>query len=46
MINKALEEELAADIHALSIVAKTPAQWEENSTVSKSPPCLGGSANH
>ncbi len=42
LVNKILEEELKI-IHALSITAKTPAQWEENSVIEKSPPCLGGS---
>jgi hypothetical protein len=40
-VNTLLAEELQV-IHALSIVAKTPSQWEENSVVAKSPPCLGG----
>eukprot|EP00602_Paraphysomonas_sp_CaronLab_P003526 CAMPEP_0185025604 /NCGR_PEP_ID=MMETSP1103-20130426/8501_1 /TAXON_ID=36769 /ORGANISM="Paraphysomonas bandaiensis, Strain Caron Lab Isolate" /LENGTH=111 /DNA_ID=CAMNT_0027558843 /DNA_START=46 /DNA_END=381 /DNA_ORIENTATION=- len=43
LVNGILQEELKNDIHALSILAKTPEQWEENSTVTKSPPCLGGS---
>ena len=30
-------------VHALSIVAKTPAQWAKASHISPSPPCLGGS---
>ena len=30
-------------VHALSIVAKTPAQWAKASHISQSPPCLGGS---
>ena len=42
-VNDCLKEELAQSVHALSIVAKTPAQWAENSKVEKSPPCLGGS---
>lgn len=33
-------------VHALSIVAKTPAQWEKSGgAVGKSPPCLGGGAS-
>ncbi len=42
LVNTILEEELQKDIHALAIQAKTPEQWEKNSTVQKSPPCLGG----
>ncbi|XP_028407361.1 bolA-like protein DDB_G0274169 [Dendronephthya gigantea] len=44
LINEILENELAKSIHALSIQAKTPEQWEASGgTVNKSPPCLGGS---
>lgn len=42
LINSALEEELAGPVHALSIVAKSPAQWEKNQQVSPSPSCKGG----
>lgn len=43
LVNEALEEELQSGVHALSIVAKTPAQWEESEgKLSKSPPCQGG----
>jgi stress-induced morphogen len=41
-VNACLAEELANGLHALSIVARSPAQWEADSTVAKSPPCLGG----
>ena len=42
-VNECLAEELASGVHALSIVAKTPAQWAKaNGVVSQSPPCLGG----
>lgn len=45
MVNEILREELAAGVHALSIQAKTPQQWESGEkTVPKSPPCLGGGA--
>lgn len=45
MVNEILKEELASGVHALSIQAKTPEQWESSAkTVPKSPPCLGGSA--
>ena len=43
LINALLAEELAEDIHALSLVTKTPEQWEASSTIPKSPNCLGGS---
>lgn len=40
-----LGEELKSGVHALSIVAKTPAQWEKSSgKVPPSPNCLGGKA--
>ena len=42
MVNECLAKELEGAIHALSIVAKTPKQWEANPTVAKSPPCRGG----
>lgn len=35
--------EFEAGLHALSIVARSPSQWEHDQSVSKSPPCLGGS---
>ena len=43
LVNSLLQEELQHDIHALSIQAKTPTQWEKNSMVSPTPNCLGGS---
>lgn len=43
MINKILQAELEGGVHALSIVAKTPEQWEgSNKTVAQSPACRGG----
>ncbi|XP_022079797.1 bolA-like protein 1 isoform X3 [Acanthaster planci] len=44
LVNEALKDELDGPVHALSIQAKTPAQWNQNASVSKSPPCLGGMA--
>eukprot|EP00045_Choanoeca_perplexa_P001903 m.22271 g.22271 ORF g.22271 m.22271 type:complete len:130 (-) comp11226_c0_seq2:165-554(-) len=42
-INDVLASELEHGVHALSIAAKTPAQWETSSgAVSESPKCLGG----
>jgi len=42
-VNECLKEELEGQVHALSIKAKTPAQWEKNSSVEPSPACRGGS---
>lgn len=43
MIHELLQVELQGDLHALSIVAKTPEQWEaSNKTVTESPICRGG----
>lgn len=50
LVNSILVDELSQSgpIHALSIVAKTPAQWlqqqQQNgtTTIEPSPPCLGG----
>ncbi|XP_064103245.1 bolA-like protein DDB_G0274169 [Macrobrachium nipponense] len=43
LVNEVLSEELSSKVHALSIVAKTPAQWDEGSKeVEKSPACRGG----
>ncbi|KAJ7361872.1 BolA-like protein 1 [Desmophyllum pertusum] len=45
MVNEILKEELTTGVHALSIQAKTPEQWESSTkSVPKSPPCMGGSA--
>jgi len=43
MVYRALKEELAQGVHALSIVSKTPAEWEKETTLPASPVCLGGS---
>ncbi|PSN35842.1 BolA-like protein [Blattella germanica] len=43
MINEILKNELQNGVHALSIVAKTPSQWENSEKmVSPSPACRGG----
>jgi len=53
MVNSILSEEIATEgpVHALSIVAKTPSQWEnmveknegeENVIIESSPSCRGG----
>ncbi|XP_060112553.1 bolA-like protein 1 [Heteronotia binoei] len=43
LVNDILQEELAGPVHALSIQARTPQQWQKNPAVGQSPPCLGGS---
>lgn len=43
-VNEALRDELKKGLHALSIKALTPAQWQEQQGQSfQTPPCLGGS---
>nr|SVE94640.1 EOG090X0K4K [Simocephalus serrulatus] len=43
LVNEMLQEELKNGVHALSIVAKTPSQWENSTKVTeKSPACKGG----
>lgn len=43
-INGLLKDELASDIHALSLQTFSPAEWSERQQeVEASPPCLGGS---
>nr|CAB3226039.1 bolA-like protein 1 [Phallusia mammillata] len=43
-VNTVLEKELSGPVHALSIQAKTPEQWEKSDQViGDTPPCLGGS---
>lgn len=43
LVQDILSEELASQIHALSIQAKTPTQWAKSQKVDASPHCLGGS---
>ncbi|KAL0882616.1 hypothetical protein ABMA27_001053 [Loxostege sticticalis] len=43
LVNDLLKEELQSGVHALSIVAKTPQQWDESDkVVESSPNCRGG----
>ncbi|XP_044726685.1 bolA-like protein DDB_G0274169 [Chrysoperla carnea] len=42
LVNDLLKEELNGGVHALSIVAKTPEQWQNNQTIESSPNCRGG----
>ena len=41
-VNSELNEEMK-QIHALSIVARTPKQWEGSPEFADSPKCMGGS---
>ncbi|WP_394828493.1 BolA family protein [Pendulispora albinea] len=43
MVYRVLKDELAQGVHALSIVSKSPSEWEHEANVPASPPCLGGS---
>ncbi|CAG0921171.1 unnamed protein product [Notodromas monacha] len=42
MVHEVLKEELEAGVHALSIEAKTPSNWDKNVPLEPSPPCRGG----
>lgn len=43
LINELVKEKLAGGfVHALSIEAKTPEQWNEKYKLEPSPKCLGG----
>ena len=44
VINQLLADELAGEIHALSMHTYTPQEWDDkNQQTRQSPPCLGGS---
>ncbi|GBG24843.1 BolA-like protein 1 [Hondaea fermentalgiana] len=40
LVQSTLDAELQGGVHALSIVAKTPAQWEDKPVIPPSPNCL------
>jgi stress-induced morphogen len=42
LVNGILAAELEGPVHALSIVAKSPSQWEASSSIPPSPSCKGG----
>lgn len=44
LVNATLKSELEGGVHALSIIAKTPQQWEacSNKEIEPSPSCRGG----
>ena len=42
-VNRILADELASDIHALSLLTLTPDEWlAKGGAIPDSPPCLGG----
>ena len=43
MVNKALEAELGAGIHALALHTMTMEEWFDRGKAAESPPCKGGS---
>lgn len=43
MVNEALASQLEGPVHALSIKAKTPAQYAAGAAVQQTPSCRGGS---
>ena len=42
-VYKALNDELTSGVHALSMQTLTLKEWQQDSTILQSPPCLGGS---
>lgn len=46
LVNATLQDELSGVVHALSIVAKTPSQWDDmqakGDKIMPSPSCRGG----
>lgn len=42
-VHAILAHELANGVHALSVVAKSPEEWDAAPEAPSSPPCLGGS---
>ena len=43
LVHAVLGAELRGPLHALSIVARTPQQWERDPNILQPPPCMGGS---
>ncbi len=41
-VYKLLSDELAGEVHALTMQTLTPEEWEADQTVTASPDCLGG----
>lgn len=46
LINEILAQELAGQIHALSIHAYTNQEWSQRNQAPASPPCMGGGKQH
>ncbi len=42
-VQRALDDAFRAGLHALTITAFSPAEWQSDPSVQPSPPCLGGS---
>ncbi len=42
-VYQTLSEELAGEVHALTMVTMTPEEWQKDPSVSESPACMGGS---
>ena len=43
LVHGILKDELAGGVHALTMTSRTPAEWATDTSVTASPPCLGGS---
>jgi len=43
IVYETLGEELSDGVHALSVISRTPEEWQAANAISASPPCLGGS---
>jgi len=41
-IYRLLADELAGEVHALTMQTLTPEQWQQDQSLTQSPPCLGG----
>jgi len=41
-VYRALSEELAGEVHALSMQTFSPDEWQQEPAASDSPPCMGG----
>ena len=44
-VYKALSDEMAGGVHALTMQTLTPQEWAVDNTLIQSPPCLGGSSS-
>eukprot|EP01017_Pseudomicrothorax_dubius_P036824 TRINITY_DN5314_c0_g2_i2.p1 TRINITY_DN5314_c0_g2~~TRINITY_DN5314_c0_g2_i2.p1 ORF type:complete len:114 (+),score=5.18 TRINITY_DN5314_c0_g2_i2:41-382(+) len=46
VVTSLLSEELSGGLHALSIVARTPEEWQPDAKLDPSPACRGGEKKH